>query len=188
MDDAQRLQALTEGMSAAGYSTQAFTAFETLKPLRFKNGNAIESANAGDQIQAGFSIDIQPRLILGFRIINVWSLPDAPTAQEVELAKFVKEHVDDEQSLLLSMTRANFTLQNATPQKALQGGGGSNVVWHYLPVPYPSAGAQDFQLTITRMSSYPKFRGEQIQPQVHICMVSQLLRSDWTNEILRRGA
>jgi hypothetical protein len=188
MDDAQRLQALSEGMASAGYSTQAFTAFETLKALRFKNGNAIESANAGDVIQANFSVDVQPRLILGFRVVNVWSLPDDPTAQEVELAKFVKEHVDDEQSFKLDMTRANFTLQNGTPQKALQGGGGSNVVWHYLPVPYPSAGAQDFSITLTRLSSYPKFRGVQIQPQVHICMVSQLLRSDWTSEILRRGA
>lgn len=174
-------------LMALGMHPQVFPAYDTLAPQQFLDNAGNPSGAAGSVIKASYRMDNWPRILLGFRIQNVWQMPEEPTEAEIRLCEYVSRVVDGQQTVSLEFTSNNITLRNPVPQTVLQGADG--IVWHNFPIGYPSAGQQDITVEVVRQTSYPKIRGTTIVPKVVISLVSEILRTDASSiPSLRRGA
>lgn len=161
--------------STMGLQPQAFPAYDTLPPFQFQSGAGTVEAIAGASFTAAFNLDNFPRMIVGLRIQNVWQMPEEPTAEQVRLCEYVSRVVDHQQSVQINLTTTNITLRAAVPQNIMMG---ANEVWHMFPAGFDAAGGNDFNVTVTRLTSYPLLDDVRINPKVYVSLVEIVLRAD----------
>lgn len=162
--------------STMGLSPQAFPAYQTLPPIQFSTGSGTTEAIAGAAFTAAFNLDNFPRMIVGLRIQNVWQMPEtALTSTELDLCEYVSRVVDLQQSVAINLTTTNITLGAACPQNIMMG---AHEVWHMFPAGFDAAGGNDFNVTVTRLTSYPLLRDVRINPKVYVSLVEIILRAD----------
>lgn len=162
--------------SSMGLQPQAFPAYDTLPPQQFQTGAGTTEAIAGASFTAAFNLDNFPRMIVGLRIQNVWQMPeDDVTDTELRLCEYVSRVVDLQQSVQINLTTTNITLRAAVPQNVMMG---AHEVWHMFPAGFDAAGGNDFNVTVTRLTSYPLLREVRINPKVYVSLVEIILRAD----------
>jgi hypothetical protein len=173
--------------SSMGLQPQAFPAYDTLPPVQFATGDGVTQATAGATFTSAFNLDNFPRMIVGLRIQNVWQMPETNvTADELALCEYVSRVVDLQQSVQINLTTTNITLRAAVPQNIMMG---AHEVWHMFPAGFDAAGGNDFNVTVTRLTSYPVLRGTRINPKVYVSLVEIMLRADRpAMKLVRRGA
>lgn len=173
--------------STMGLQPQAFPAYDTLPPVQFTTGDGVAQAVAGASFTAAFNLDNFPRMIVGLRIQNVWQMPETNvTADELALCEYVSRVVDLQQSVATNLTTTNITLRAAVPQNVMMG---AHEVWHMFPSAFDAAGGNDFNVTVTRLTSYPQLRGVRINPKVYVSLIEITLRADRpAMRTVRRGA
>lgn len=184
-NETQQEQA-NEIWSAMGLAPQVFPAYDTLPPNQFLLGDGSTAAVAGASFTAAFNLDNFMRMIVGVRVQNVWQMPDDPTATELALCEYVSRVVDAQQSIAINLTTTNITLRAAVPQTIMMGRGD---IWHMFPAGFDAAGGNDFNITVTRLTSYPILRGTRINPKVYVSLVENVMRADRpAMRTTRRGA
>lgn len=176
---------INEAWSALGYQPQAFPYYYNSNGNTFQNG-----AIAGEEFTVNFSLDNFPHMLLGLRITNEWQPiddeEDPATADEIALQNFVKQWVDDQQTVRLALTQQSI-ISKSIPQRIIQGANGE--VWHNFPTPFPMAGGNTVDVTVRRLTSYPFLRDQRIVPTVYVSLVVIMLRADrLTMRTIRRGA
>ena len=143
---------LAEMMAQEGLSDQLFPKYYAMGPKEFSSGGA-SSAAAGSTAVLTKQLTNFGQILYGVRIQNFYSLPTNPTDFQVQLFESLKRWVDDEQIVGVNLSQQDVTAQEV-PQAQFQGR--ADTVWHPFPVPYPMAGGNNINITITRVTSYPE--------------------------------
>jgi hypothetical protein len=125
-----------------------------------------------------------PVMFLGLRLTNVYTLPTNPTADDLAIFTVCKRFLDDEQTVKVELSQQNIT---AEPTLQVQLTGKSGVYWAPFPVPFPMAGSNTINVTVTRATGYPEIQDVQIKPVVYGVIVAAVARnSEQTMAPLRR--
>lgn len=117
-----------------------------------------------------------PHVVYGVRIWNVWTLPVGADAAAVELARYVREWIEPEQTVEIQLAQENVTAQ-PTLQPNMMGRGGLH--WHPFPKPYLMAGGNQFRIIVRRTTGYPQISDTDILPRCHATLVTVVSRADY---------
>lgn len=115
-------------------------------------------------------------VLRGIRVANTYELPNQSniTIEDIEYWKLCRE-IDDDQSIELSVGDA-LKVVNGVHQRLVCGKNG--LLWSAFAVPLPLAGGRSFQITITRLTSYPStINGTAIEPVAHVTLWCERLTS-----------
>lgn len=143
----------------------------------FEDGAGAASGLQGAGAVLTWNLNNFPHVAYRVSIVNTYALPDDPTADEVELFRFLKQYWDDEQTVQITLAQQNLT-NRATHQATLQGRGG--VHWHTFSKPYLFRGGNQIVANLTRLQSYPIVQQERITPSVRGTLVTAVLKKDVT--------
>lgn len=163
--------------SRRGLEPQEFPIYYGLPPANFLDASGTPSGAAGSRARLSRDISNWPHLLVGIRIDNVYDLPSAADADGVARYRACKEYVDGEQTVRVDLAQQNTTTDNVL-QTTLCGRMGSGD-WHPFPVPFPMAGANQINIDIQRVTSYPIIVGEDpVVPVVRVTLVAAVFHAD----------
>lgn len=143
---------------------QGFPLYIPSAVTSFALDSGAASGAAGASARIKIDLANRPFILFGIRVVNVWSGPDAPTAEQVQQMRWMKEALDDEQTISITLSQQN-PVTNRVHQRALCG---SQTVWHPFPTPFPMAGANMAEVEVRRLLSYPNVGETVILPSVQV--------------------
>lgn len=171
-------------MTAFGLSPQVFPIYYPMGAQPFTDGNGQPSGAAGATARLNRSLSNFPHMFMGLRISNDYDvLGEAPSADDVQLVRFLKEWTDAEQIVTINLAQQNITAEQLY-QPHLTGHDGIN--WAPFPAPFPMAGANDITVEIRRTTSYPQVQGVPVQPVVRVSILAAVMRADLRTSPVRR--
>ncbi len=170
--------------TAMGLSPQVFPIYYPMGAQPFTDGTGQPSGAAGAQARLNRSLSNFPHMFMGLRISNDYDvLGDTPSADDVQLVRFMREWVDGQQTVDINLAQQNITAEQLF-QPHLTGHDG--VIWAPFPAPFPMAGANDITVTIQRTASYPQVNGEAVQPVCRVSILAAVMRADLRTSPVRR--
>lgn len=172
--------------TAMGLSPQVFPIYYPMGDEPFTSGQGVQSGAVGARARLQRPLSNFPHMFMGLRISNVYDLfadTPQPTAQQVELARYLREWTDNEQTVTITLAQQNITAE-LLYQPHLTGHDGIN--WAPFPAPFPMAGGNNIEVTVSRVSSYPQFNDAEILPTCTATIVAAVLRADLRSSPPRR--
>lgn len=161
--------------SRYGLTPEQFPVYYQLGPSPFLDAANAPSGAAGSRLRLSRSISNFPHLLIGVRVQNVYALPAAPTADDVQLYRTMKEWVDGEQTIRMELAQQSIII-DPTLQPTVTGQDG--VHWHPFAVPFPMAGSNNINFDLVRVTGYPQLDGEDVIPDVYLTLVAVVLKAD----------
>ena len=135
---------------------------------RFQNADGAPSGAVGATATVEISINLQPQMLVGIRVANVYAIPTQGQAAE----RFpYYDRLDEEQTLTTELTQSNIIVR-AAMQSTVTGRRGFH--WHPFSVPYLWRGGNNLTMVITRLTSYPDY----ILPTAHVTLEGIMLVKD----------
>lgn len=170
-------------MASEGLSDQLFPKYYSMGPSEFSSGGTPSGA-AGATAVLTKQLTNFGQILYGVRIQNFYELPTNPTDEQVALFEQLKRFIDDEQIVGINLSQQDVTAQEL-PQAQLQGR--ADTTWHPFPVPYPMAGGNNINITITRITSYPEIvSGTPLVPTVRGTLLAGEFKGVLPSEPTRR--
>jgi hypothetical protein len=167
-----------------GLSPQTFPIYYPIGPKPFLDGEGNQSGARGATARLEKDLSNFPHMFIGIRINNVYQLPAELTAEAVQLFRALKEWVDGEQTVSITLSQQNITADKLF-QVQLTGREGEN--WHPFPSPYPMAGGNNIALEIERVTSYPLLGGLPILPVVRASLLAAVFRGPMRTQAPHRA-
>ncbi len=172
--------------SAMGLSPQVFPIYYPMGDQPFLASNGTPSGAVGARARLQRPLSNFPHMFMGLRISNVydlWTDVPQPTAEQVQLARFLREWTDAEQTVRITLAQQNVTAE-LLYQPHLTGHDGIN--WAPFPAPFPMAGGNNIQVEVQRTSAYPQFNDTDILPTCSVTILAAVLRADLETSPPRR--
>lgn len=171
-------------LTAFGLNPQVFPIYYPMGAQPFTDGNGQPSGAVGATARLNRSLSNFPHMFMGLRISNEYdNLGQTPSADDVQLVRFLKEWTDAEQTVTINLAQQNITADQLA-QQHLTGHDGIN--WAPFPAPFPMAGANDITVTIRRTTSYPLVAGVAVQPVARVTILAAVFRGDMRTAPVRR--
>jgi len=164
---------------------QSLPIYPRLEPREFMISST-RSGAAGATAKLSFSMSDEQTILRGIRVANTYDLPNQEgiTAAQIEYWKLCRE-IDDDQSIELAIGDA-LKVVNGVHQRLVCGRDG--LLWSAFAHPLPLAGGRSFQITITRLTSYPALiNGTAIEPVAHVTLWCERLTSGIHGGEVRSG-
>lgn len=161
---------------------QAFPLQISSDAVSFTDNSGAVSGAVGATALITIDLPNAPFLWYGIRISNIWSGPAAPTADQIEQMRYLKEHVDCEQAVSMNLTQQNI-LVNRVHQLQVCGNG---IHWHPFPTPFPMVGANTIDIEVRRLVAYGSVGQTEILPALMVSILGAQLKDDRRTEPVGR--
>jgi len=165
-------------LSRFGLKPQTFPTEYALGPVTFTDANGNPSGAIGARATLDKTLSNFPHMIMGIRLANRWSLPAAPSDEDIAHATYIKRYIDGEQTVRMQVAQQSILIDPSL-QTLVTGRDGLH--WHPFPAPYPVAGGNDVSFEIVRVSAYPPLPSQPavaLEPQVFGILVCAVFRGD----------
>lgn len=163
--------------SAFGLSPGAYPVYYPFTPTQFQNGEGVVTGAAGSTATFTRPLNNFPHMIYGIRIMAVWQLPAALTADIARAAEFVKKYTDSEFTVRMEVAQQSVFLE---PMLLPLITGQEGIHWHTFANPYPVAGGNNLSIVMRRVTSYPIIVGEDpIVPTIYGGIIASQFRGDF---------
>lgn len=133
------------------------------------------SGSTNARARVSFELNNWPHVAFGIRIVNVYPLPTAATADDVARFRAMKDYIDGDQEMTFVLAQQN-VIADPIHQATMTGRAG--VHWHPFSKPYLFRGANIAQVQFTRLTDYPQLVDEDVLPVVRATLVTAVLVSD----------
>jgi hypothetical protein len=163
-----------QAWSAFGLDPQIFPIYYDLAEP-FLGASGARSGAAGATAKLEKSISNFPHMLFGLRVISVYPFPGTPAQGDEVTYGLMKEWMDDEVTLQMTLAQQNVTAQ-AIPVRNLNGKNGIN--WHPFAVPFPMAGGNNIEILLTRLTSLPDLGDAPTLPEARVTLVAGVFRAD----------
>lgn len=167
---------LNKFWSDRGLNPELFPIYYPLGPQPFRDGNGVPSGARGAEATLNADLSNFAHMFLGVRLSNVYDTPSDPTADDVNLLTYLKDHVDGEQTMTIQLAQQSVIVSGVLQKHVT--GGYDGYYWHPFPVPFPMAGANNIQIRLIRQTPYPLVNEQFVTPRVYGVVYAAVARAD----------